>query len=60
MGQKSWLNNNEKNVPPYFCQQQKILAYIKTFYTFSMYTVIWRGLPAAVYRESATRNPPPL
>ena len=35
MGQKSWLNNNEKNVPSYFCQQQKILAYIKAFYTYS-------------------------
>ena len=35
MGQKSWLNNNEKNVPSYFCQQQKILAYIKTFYTYN-------------------------
>ena len=36
MGQKSWLNNNEKNVPSYFCQQQKILAYIKAFYTFNL------------------------
>ena len=34
MGQKSWLNNNEKIVPSYFCQQQKILAYIKAFYTY--------------------------
>ena len=34
MGQKSWLNNNEKNVPSYFCQQQKILAYIIALYTY--------------------------
>ena len=34
MGQKSWLNNNEKIVLSYFCQQQKILTYINVFYTF--------------------------
>ena len=33
MGQKSWLNNNEKILPSYFRQQQTILAYIKAFYT---------------------------
>ena len=41
MGQKSWLNNNEKFVPSYFCQQQKILAYIKAFYTLKIYQTIF-------------------
>ena len=41
MGQKSGLNNNEKIVPSYFCQQQKILAYINAFYTIRIKTAYY-------------------
>ena len=44
MVQKLWLNNNEKILPSYFCQQQKILASMNAFYTLRIKTAYY-GVP---------------